>query len=311
MKCQVIPGFLLVVAAVWTWPSWAPALAREVEKDPRAVVVEADMPSPTFRVDLEVDRLDRLYKRGDLVNVKVRSEKAGYLYLLYADASKKAYLLFPNNYQADNRIPAGETIAVPQPQSGFRLRVGPPYGWEVLAAVVTTRPLSISPHTDNQRANFTELTSDQVREVLCQCQKSDVSPTSGDWGGQRLTIRTYARGNPSAEAPAPLQPPPAPQPTPCKVEVVKSWDDPPTPQLGQVFTVFAQVKSSCDQDTLVEVNLRFTNGVAGLYHDQATKRIQVPARQTVTVQWRARRYSANAGDVVVIAGVVQIINREE
>lgn len=90
-----------------------------------------------FKVELDVDHPDRVYRGGDLMYVKVRSSRAGYLYLLHQSTSGKLVCLFPNRIQKENEIPADTEIVVPDPNAEFNLRVGPPYGKEVLKAIVT------------------------------------------------------------------------------------------------------------------------------------------------------------------------------
>ncbi len=116
-----------------------PAPADEIgAKGSRGVLVE-DLRNERapFLVRVDVDRADRTYRGGDTMTVKITSEEEGYLYLLYLSADDKLTCLFPNEVQSDNRIPARQQITVPAPQAQFRLRVGPPFGQEVLKAIVT------------------------------------------------------------------------------------------------------------------------------------------------------------------------------
>ncbi len=110
--------------------------------DPRALVVKLIHPSPSFQVRVDVNHASRMYRRGDTLTVTVKSEKAGHLYLFYCDAAKNVSCLFPNEFQKDNRVPAGKLITVPDTNANFTLDVTPPFGKEVLSAVVTQRPLS-------------------------------------------------------------------------------------------------------------------------------------------------------------------------
>eukprot|EP00913_Durusdinium_trenchii_P008860 g8326.t1 len=97
--------------------------------------------NPGFMVRVQVDRKDRTYTVGETATVTVRSEKNGYLYLIYFQADKQAALLFPNKAQRDNRIVANKPLQIPGTNTGFRLRVQPPFGEEIMMAVVTSRPL--------------------------------------------------------------------------------------------------------------------------------------------------------------------------
>jgi len=121
-----------------------PAVTRPAEKGaPMAMAVTQKLRNerPAFAVRVAVDRPDRLYRHGELMHLSVTSGRDGYLYLLYQSAEGKLGCLFPNRIQQENRIAAGVPVVVPKPGANFRLRVGPPYGREVLKAVVTLKPI--------------------------------------------------------------------------------------------------------------------------------------------------------------------------
>jgi hypothetical protein len=105
------------------------------------MIEEVRNDQPAFMVRVDVNHPNRVYRHGDEMQVSVASEKAGYLYLIYCDAEGKVYSLFPNQVDQDNQIPAGQPIHVPGPDPKFRLRIGPPFGQEVLKAIVSLAPL--------------------------------------------------------------------------------------------------------------------------------------------------------------------------
>ncbi|MFH1923630.1 MAG: DUF4384 domain-containing protein, partial [Planctomycetota bacterium] len=121
-----------------------PATGAETDEpgDPRGVVVEEIRNDrPSFMVRVDVDHPDRTYRGGEEMRVRVVSERAGYLYLLYCDANREITCLFPFTADESNYIPAGRPIDIPQPGSRFRLRIAPPDGQEVLKAIVSLAPL--------------------------------------------------------------------------------------------------------------------------------------------------------------------------
>jgi hypothetical protein len=127
--------------ALLTLCAAGPADAQQAETPRGVIIEEVRNDQPAFMVRVDVDHPDRVYRHGDEMRVSVVSEKAGYLYLLYCDAEGKMYSLFPNHVDQDNRIPAGQPIHVPGPDPKFRLRIGPPFGQEVLKAIVSLAPL--------------------------------------------------------------------------------------------------------------------------------------------------------------------------
>jgi len=109
----------------------------------RAAIVESvHNETPGFMVRVDVNHANRIYRAGEDLKVTVKSEKAGYLYLVYTQADNKLSVLFPNKYQTDNYIPASELVHIP-PREGatFRIRIGEPLGEEVLTAIVSPEPL--------------------------------------------------------------------------------------------------------------------------------------------------------------------------
>ena len=108
----------------------------------------AHNPKAAFEVSVEVDHVDRIYRgppagedgKGEVMRVTVKSSKPGHLYLIYQASDGSLKCLYPNKVQRDNKIAAGREITVPHPDAKFRLRVGPPYGKELLKAVVTLTP---------------------------------------------------------------------------------------------------------------------------------------------------------------------------
>lgn len=122
------------------------ALAAEPARSPRGVLVEeVRNDEPAFMVRVDVERPSRVYVAGEEIRVQVRSARDGFLYLVYCDAANQVSCLFPNAFEADNRITAEQEIVVPRPidpgAKGFRIKVGPPFGEELLKAIVCTQPL--------------------------------------------------------------------------------------------------------------------------------------------------------------------------
>src|SRR5205823_12763286 len=97
----------------------------------RKIFVEGTNQSPAWMVRIEVDKADRVYHvdvdhdKCDLLKIKLRSEKDGYLYLFNIDPDGAIECYFPNKFQADNQIKANTDIEVGTGKD-FVLRVGAP-----------------------------------------------------------------------------------------------------------------------------------------------------------------------------------------
>jgi hypothetical protein len=192
----------LCIASLFTFLD---ASAQPAE-DPRAEALSELNLTPPFLVRVDVDHADRIYHGGDTIQVSVRSEREGYLYLFYCDASGQTTCLFPNQIQANNRIPANQTILVPAAQAPFQLRVGPPFGSEVLKAIVTTEPLQTIELNMLTKGGFTPLSTGKLKAVFVEA-KENFSPTSAgqpggrQWAEHHLQMVTVAADQAAPETP--------------------------------------------------------------------------------------------------------------
>lgn len=142
-------------------------LAQSIS-DPRSIALDEFQSEPPFLVRVDVNRPDRIYHSGDTIQVSVRSQRDGYLYLFYCDASQNVSCLFPNQIQSSNRITAGQTLLIPQQSSRFQLRVGAPYGPEVLKAIVTTQPLQTLELQALTKGDFTPVQPQRFKGVFVE-----------------------------------------------------------------------------------------------------------------------------------------------
>jgi len=202
--------YTLLVAALAL--SAAYTQADEPIGDPRAIVVEeVRNDDPSFMVRVDVDKPDRIYYGGQEMAVKVVSDKSGYLYLLYCDAGGLVTCLFPNAFGEDNRIEAMQPIVVPQPptaeKSSFRLRIGPPYGQEVLKAIVSLEPMDDSALGRLILAEGAQARLSGVRAVYVEEAKD-----TGDWAEHHVKIVTRDPGENPASGTAAASTPDAVQP---------------------------------------------------------------------------------------------------
>lgn len=77
---------------------------------------------------------------GDLITVKAESDAECYLTMISVDAAGKATVLFPNDFEADNLIPANQAVSIPSADSPYQLRFKAE-GTETLLARCSTSPV--------------------------------------------------------------------------------------------------------------------------------------------------------------------------
>src|SRR4051812_4727443 len=59
---------------------------------------------PGFLVRAEVNHATRDYREGDALSVRVASEEAAFVYVLYRQADGRVFQVFPNTHQPDNYL---------------------------------------------------------------------------------------------------------------------------------------------------------------------------------------------------------------
>lgn len=215
-------GWLVILATGLAAQPGTPAQADSSEPGrARGVLVEdVRNENPSFMVRIDVDHADRIYRQGEEMRVRVISEKAGYLYLIYCDAGGNMLRLFPNRVDQNNAIPANQHVHVPPPGGRFRLRIGPPFGQEVLKAIVSLEPID-----PDQVVRM--VTPDGVKGVCVEEMKN----RPAEWAEHDVTTTTVPPegGNsaPPATAPPVTTPPAATPPVTTPPPTVPPVTPPP------------------------------------------------------------------------------------
>ncbi|WP_169730615.1 caspase family protein [Calidithermus chliarophilus] len=97
-----------------------------------------------FRVEIAANKPSRTYKLGEEVSFRLVSSKAGYLNLIDLGADGKLTVIFPNEFNSDNRVEENELVEVPGRKVGsFNFRAVEPAGTSRVLAIVTTAPLNL------------------------------------------------------------------------------------------------------------------------------------------------------------------------
>ena len=92
--------------------------------------------------------LPKLRIGKDRLGFKVTSSRDGHVYVLVGGPDGSLLLLYPNTMASDNRIRAGQTLALPQ--SSWPLDTAEPAGPEHFAVIVSEHPRDFS-HLSQER----------------------------------------------------------------------------------------------------------------------------------------------------------------
>lgn len=94
-------------------------------------------PDSTFAIELWADREDALYKVGDGVSFYFKTTKDCRLTLFNVGTSGKVHIFFPNKYQEDNLVKAGEVYRFPAEDAKYLFKLTGPAGTDLVKAIAT------------------------------------------------------------------------------------------------------------------------------------------------------------------------------
>jgi len=130
----------------------------------------------------------------------------GFLYLFYRDADAKVTVLFPNQYQRDNKIQRNVRVPVPGPGAGFQIRIGTPFGLETLKAVVSKKPIpAIDNVMDFAKFAIAPIGDNEGNTIANAMEQAPAD----DWAEHEINIRTVKSRPPNGDGGPQFQPKPA------------------------------------------------------------------------------------------------------
>jgi len=101
-----------------------------------------------FKVELWVDKDDATYKVGEEVIFSFKTNKDCRLTLFNVGTSGKVYIFFPNKYQKDNKVKAGEEYRFPPEEAKYLFRLKGPAGVELVKAIATIDDVTLLSQAD-------------------------------------------------------------------------------------------------------------------------------------------------------------------
>lgn len=119
------------------------AYAQGIVVSPQAIVVN---PRPSFGVDVWLDRdtsgdSTPSYQIGDEIGISVRPAEASFVYLFDVKSTGEITQIFPNRYDSDNYLRAGETRTFPPSGARYVFNIAPPRGLSKVIAVASRTEL--------------------------------------------------------------------------------------------------------------------------------------------------------------------------
>lgn len=142
-KFRSIPALLVQLLLAGSLALTATVSSAEEFKTKDLAVVQRPManlkpPRPSsLNLSAWVDHEDNTYAIGENVVLSVTSKRDAYLTIVDVGTSGRTIIIFPNQYQTDNFIRAGETIQIPSRSADFDFQVSGPVGTELIKVIGT------------------------------------------------------------------------------------------------------------------------------------------------------------------------------
>jgi hypothetical protein len=152
-------------------------------------------------VDAWVDNPERVYAVGQRLKVFVRPKETSYITVLNVGSSGRVAVIFPNFYQRDMRVRAGEVVRIPAEGSNWHIDVAGPPGVEVIKIIASRAPLRLrelerlAGATEDQPIVPLDRSGEDVARDLVPQLKGPTSDAGIIPGGVRsLLVRVVQRG---------------------------------------------------------------------------------------------------------------------
>jgi hypothetical protein len=151
-------------------------------------------------VDAWVDNPDRVYAVGQRLKVFVRPKETSYITVLNVGSSGRVAVVFPNFYQRDMRVRAGQIVRIPAEGANWHIDVAGPPGVEVIKIIASREPLRLrelerltGTTEDNPLVSLDRSGEDVARDLVPQLNKQG---TAGivPGGVKSLLVRVVERG---------------------------------------------------------------------------------------------------------------------
>lgn len=111
--------------------------------------------SKDLKVRVWVDKGNgSVYKNGENVTIFFMSDKNCYLRLYHTNVEGEIQLLFPNYYSRSDYIQAKQLYSIPNDEMAFEFKIVPPFGVEIINAVVSTKPFPIENFSTSEEQVF-------------------------------------------------------------------------------------------------------------------------------------------------------------
>ena len=125
-----------------------PALAVDSYKDlsiqQRAMVdqfpvmpANASSSEHPLNIKTKLDRADGIYKPGEELKLTVETSDDAYIWVFDTGTSGRVHQIFPNKYEEDNFVRAGQSVTLPEADAEYQYIASEPEGVELLTVIAS------------------------------------------------------------------------------------------------------------------------------------------------------------------------------
>ena len=203
-----VTAIILAALVMNTHPGIA---AAEVKKDlaapPVQEVVTRDLtieqrplaamrvPVSDLKVTAWVDHTDNTYGFGEKVLLSVQTNKDAYLTIIDVGTSGKVHIIFPNQYQQNNMVKAGQVVKVPGATAKFDLQVSPPAGTELIKIIATTKSGDLIPANAQTAAGPFKAVNKSTANLVKDLEVVVRQDTGNQWADYDKVIKIVDRAS--------------------------------------------------------------------------------------------------------------------
>ena len=201
-------GPALAIAAALIGASAAGALAQEdrVLTVEQTAIQAVQPPAPAtaanpLGVIAWVDHADNTYAHGEQVRLFVQTNKDAYVTVLNVGPDGSTTVLFPNQFQSDNRVRANTVTEVPDRASGARISVSGTTGAELIKVIASSRPAPLFEPAQLAAAGAFQTVRERADETARNLSVVMAAEEAAEWDVYDKVVRTVPQRPAAAAAP--------------------------------------------------------------------------------------------------------------
>jgi hypothetical protein len=145
LSTLVVSAVIAVSASSETADEEENSLARDLTVSQKPIFdVGLSGIAKKIEVDAWVDNNTLTYGIGETLRISVRPREEAYLTVLNVGSSGRTAVLFPNHFQRESLVRAGQIVHIPDYNAGWKIDVAGPTGVEVIKVIASKQPLKLA-----------------------------------------------------------------------------------------------------------------------------------------------------------------------